>query len=169
MYSVTPPSRPLIKVLNNVAASTNPCSTLLFTLHHLQDHSHPSCAPFITSKQILQTKAVLFELHCWLWVRTKRKKCQVAVAGRGGTRAGWWYHSNLLLTDEARWTGREKRNPSLHPSVPCSRVFPDALWSGTRDHILEEGTINYPNGCSTSQHTTGITVTSWREIPFIST
>lgn len=31
MYLVTPPSRPLIKVLNNVAASTNPCSTLLFT------------------------------------------------------------------------------------------------------------------------------------------
>lgn len=31
MYLVTPPSRPLIKVWNNVAASRNPCSTLLFT------------------------------------------------------------------------------------------------------------------------------------------
>lgn len=139
-------------------------------LHHLQDHSHPSRAPFITAKQTWQTKAILSELCRQLWVGAKGKNCQTLVAEGGRTRVGWWYRSKPLLIKESKWTNGKNCNPSLHPIIFCSRGFPGAFWSGTTsDCILERGTIYYPKSCSISQCTMGIAVTGRREILFVPT
>lgn len=157
MYLVTPPSRPLIKVLNNVAASTNPWSTLLFTSIILKTtvihHEHH------LSRANTLCKLKLFCLNCAASSGWGKREEMSSVSGGRRWNQGWWCCLKPLLIKEFKRINGEKCDLPLHPAMSCSRGLPDALvWQCQRPHtwgrnyILSQELLHQPVHNRNSSH-----------------